>query len=74
MNKPIIIEAYNANEAFVKLLHTVAKEGVETAPRGQKILEAMNVTVVIENPTDRYVKSVMATSPKYLGYEMIYYL
>lgn len=63
------------NESFRECLSELLEYGVETQPRGEKIKEIINYSIVIENPRNRVVTFAdRKTSMKYLLGEFIWYL
>lgn len=49
------IKTKSVNDAFIRVLKELKCGGAESAPRGMKVKELINVCVEIENPRDRIV-------------------
>lgn len=63
------------NASFKECLGELLEYGVETQPRGEKVKEIINYSIVIENPRNRVVTFAdRKTSLKYLLGEWIWYL
>lgn len=63
------------NGSFRECLTELLEYGVETFPRGQKVKEIINYSIVIDDPRNRVITfSERKTSMKYLLGEFIWYL
>lgn len=49
------IVAKSANDAYVKILSAIDKQGILSKPRGYQIKELINANICIKNPRDRYI-------------------
>jgi thymidylate synthase len=49
------IKAESANEAFLKLFNTLQTVGITSSPRGHKIKELIDVSLIISNPRNRII-------------------
>lgn len=62
------------NDQFLETLTFLSQHGMETSPRGMKIREALNYTIVLENPRDRVITfKARKASKRYLLAELIWY-
>ena len=63
------------NASFKECLKELLEYGVETKPRGEKVKEIINYSIVVENPRNRVITFAdRKTSMKYLLGEFIWYL
>lgn len=69
------IIANSANEAYVKILEGLRKDGILSKPRGLPIKEIINASICIKNPRARYIyDSDRNTSFAYAFGELCWYL
>lgn len=63
------------NASFQECLGELLKYGVETQPRGEKVKEIINYSIVVDDPRNRVITfAERKTSMKYLLGEFIWYL
>jgi len=63
------------NASFQECVKELLEYGVETQPRGEKVKEIINYSIVVENPRNRVITFAdRKTSMKYLLGEFIWYL
>src|SRR5574343_69093 len=69
------VSASTLNASFQECLKELVEYGVETKPRGEKVKEIINYSIVLDNPRNRVVTfAERNTSMKYLLGEWIWYL
>lgn len=69
------VSASTLNASFQECLKELVEYGVETKPRGEKVKEIINYSIVLDNPRNRVVTfAERKTSMKYLLGEFIWYL
>lgn len=69
------VHASDVTESFYQICEDVSHHGLETAPRGMKVKELLDYSVVVANPRARIVQSKARKTPlRYLLAEWIWYL
>ena len=69
------VSASTLNASFKECLTELLEYGVETKPRGEKVKEIINYSIVTDNPRNRVITfAERKTSMKYLLGEFIWYL
>lgn len=69
------VSASTLNASFQECLKELVEYGVETQPRGEKVKEIINYSIVLDNPRNRVITfPERKTSMKYLLGEFIWYL
>ena len=69
------VSASTLNASFQECLSELLDYGVETKPRGEKVKEIINYSIVIDNPRNRVITfAERKTSMRYLFGEFIWYL
>lgn len=70
-----MLYAMNATESFEGICEVLSENGIETAPRGQKVKEIIGFNLWIDNPRARIITSpARKISFRYLLAEWIWYL
>ena len=59
----MIINAHNANEAYMQSKKLLKNSSLESSPRGMKIKERLGVSIKILNPRDRIITEVNRNFP-----------
>jgi thymidylate synthase len=69
------VSSSTLNQSFRDCLSELFAYGIDTKPRGQKVTEIINYSIVIDNPRNRIITfPERKTSMKYLFGEFIWYL
>jgi hypothetical protein len=69
------VSSSTLNASFQECVKELMEYGVETQPRGEKVKEIINYSIVTENPRNRVITFAdRKTSMKYLLGEFIWYL